>query len=159
MRSRPLLCLMVIGALAAPITAQARQPVGKAALDAIAPLDGSIQRARLGLMGVTFEEVQAGRLLSFVGPDITVGTCDGRVYAVTRMLGDMAADGLNAVMLITSIAGAPRSRQVKAFGTPGAQDLQFYWDAIPEYHIDVIRTDVSWSASESTERQDTCKGI
>lgn len=149
-----LIFLAVLLAFSGCGVALAREPIGKAALENIAPLGGTRVQAERGLAGRDIEviEVAAGHLLLFSN-EVSVGICEG-VYSVTRQLGSDPQDGLDAVLSISAIAGEPSVRNARAGS--GAQGLSFYWEMIPEYAITIVRQGGRWAANEATFREGFC---
>ena len=143
--------------LVLPTQATAASPIGKSALDAIAPIGATLEQARRGLAGSVVKEV--GRTdgeLVLLGSEVSVGLCRGKVFGVTRQLGNLPGDGLDAVMAITAVAGSPTTKQMRVTGPGGAQGLEFAWPGIPQYQISIVRTADAWSVSESTFQPGMC---
>lgn len=145
--------------ISCPSGAHAREPVGKSALDAIAPIGSSVEVARGGLGGGDIEEVRAaGGTIALMKDGITVGACD-RVYGVTRVVGRQPGDAMDAVLRISAVAGAPEVKENRVVGAGGAQSLQFTWPTIPEYDITVIKAETGWYVTEGTFREGVCQDV
>lgn len=144
-------------ALSMASPAMARDPVGKTALDAIAPIGASIEEARSALAGLQFDEIDGPNGTKvLIADDVSVGLC-GAVYGVTRLLGRSPADAMEAVLTVSAFAGSPMSEVQKVVGGNGAQSLKFSWPSIPDYSIDVIKSDAHWVVHESTFREGFCE--
>jgi hypothetical protein len=138
--------------------ASAKDPIGKAALSAIAPLGGTIEQARRGLSGAKVDEIgtPSDQLVLWT-PEVNIGMCQGRVFAVTRLLGDSPDEGMRAIMSIAAVAGAPQTRAVQVTGPDGGQGLAFFWPSISDYEIQVSRGSGTWASTEGTFRRGLCR--